>query len=340
MEAPAWPSHHVRAAQPPASGNGWLMSRVSLYPLQARLPAFLYWPYRGFRTALTAACFAGFWSGAVAAAWLVMPIVVLWPGTAAQKLKRGLAVVRFGFRVFHAVMHGFRLYHRRSPVTALRPGNSPVVLVANHPTLCDVTSIVSLFPNVVAVARPSFAENRWIRRAVRRCGFVPTGTHVLRDGIERLRMGFDVLVFPEGTRTRRDGTLQPFHRGAFELAARANVPIVLLKLTCVPPALSKGLPIWKVSDRMATLTIEPFDVISLQGLSPRQRLPRGARGTGVAGDIDPRPQSFEAGAEPQSLDSRQLCQRIEQRYRELLEYSSAAENVSDPVAPRDQTAHR
>jgi len=34
---------------------------------------------------------------------------------------------------------------RRSPVKSLRPGVSPVVLVANHPTLCDVTSIVSLF---------------------------------------------------------------------------------------------------------------------------------------------------------------------------------------------------
>jgi len=267
----------------------------------------LYWPYRGLRTLLTATCFAGFWSGAVVAAWIVMPLVYLWPGTKAQKRQRALGVMRTGFRVFHAVMHGLRLYHRVSPVKTLRPGTSPVVLVANHPTLCDVTSIVSLFPNVVAVARPSFAANRLIRRAVQLSGFVPTGHLVLREAEQRLRMGFDVLVFPEGTRTRRDGTLQPFHRGAFELAFRANVPIVLLKLTCVPPALSKALPIWKVSDVMATLTIEPFDVI-------------------------------EPGQGPG--DSRQLCQQIEQRYRELLEYPPPAETLSDPTAPRDQTAHR
>lgn len=266
------------------------MQQVVLYPLQARLPAIVYWPYRAFRTALTAACFAAFWTGAVMAAWVVLPISALWPGTRSEKMRRALGAVRFGFRVFHATMRVLRLYHRVSPVTALRPGASPVVYVANHPTLCDVTSIVSLFPNVVAIARPSFAANRLIRRAVLLCGFVPTGTHVLGDAAERLRMGFDVLVFPEGTRTPRGGSVRTFHRGAFELAARANVPIVLLKLTCVPPALSKGLPIWKVSDRMATLTIEPFAVI-----------------------------------EPGSVgkDSRALCHEVEQRYRDILEVPTA-----------------
>lgn len=266
------------------------MQEVVLYPLQARLPAIVYWPFRALRTALTAACFAAFWTGAVVAAWVVLPISAVWPGTRPEKLRRALAAVRFGFRVFHATMQMLRLYRRVSPVTTLRPGTSPVVYVANHPTLCDVTSIVSLFPDIVAIARPSFAANRLIRRAVLLCGFVPTGTHVLRDAAERLRMGFDVLVFPEGTRTPRGGSLRTFHRGAFELAARANVSIVLLKLTCVPPALSKGLPIWKVSDRMATLTIEPFAVLE---------------------------------PSPVFQDSRALCHQVEQRYREVLKVPAA-----------------
>ena len=101
-------------------------------------------------------------------------------------------------------------------------------------------------------------------------------------------MGFDVLVFPEGTRSPV-GSLQPFHRGAFELAARAKVPIVLLKLSCEPSALSKRLPIWKVADKTAVLTIEPFDTIH-----PAQ--------SGVA--------------------SREMCRAIERRYRDLLGYSA------------------
>lgn len=178
---------------------------VPLYPYKARLPAAIYWIYRVIRTMGVALCFAGFWSGAVLLAWLWLPVLVLWPGSRADQLRRALRTVQRAFRVFHFAMRVMRLYHRTSPFPVVRPhgtpADSPVVLVANHPTLCDVTSIVSLFPNVVAVARPSLANNPLIRRLVRGCGFVPVGTHMLQECEERLRMGFDVLIFPEGTRT-------------------------------------------------------------------------------------------------------------------------------------------
>jgi len=273
---------------------------VPLYPFRAWLPAPLYWPYRAMRTVLVALCFAGFWSGAVLAAWLWFPLLSLWPGSKADKLRRCQRSMRRGFHLFHFVMHAMRLYHRTSPVKRLRPGSSPVVLVANHPTLCDVTSIASLFPDVVAMARTSFAQNPLLGRVVRACGFVPLGTHMMQECEERLRMGFDVLVFPEGTRSPRGGALQPFHRGAFELAARAKVPLVLLKLTCVPPALSKGLPIWKVCDHMAVLTVEPIETIDV-ALSPA---------------VD-----AALGPAAQLPDSRAMCRAIEQRYHDVLGYA-------------------
>jgi 1-acyl-sn-glycerol-3-phosphate acyltransferase len=285
-----------------------MVSRASaaMYPLKAWLPAPLYWPYRAVRALGVALCFAGFWSGAVLVGWLVLPVIWLWPGARLDKMRRVHRIMRSGFFVFHFVMHALRLYHRESRFKVARPPSatagsssaspgSPVVLVANHPTLCDVTSIASLFPNVVAVARPSLANNPLLRYLVRACGFVPVGTHILRDCEERLRMGFDVLIFPEGTRSPLGGPLRTFHRGAFELAARAKVPIVLLKLTCVPPALSKRLPVWKIADHMAVLTVEPVEIIH-----PAES----------------------------ALDSRALCRAIEQRYRELLGYpvpSGAAE---------------
>jgi 1-acyl-sn-glycerol-3-phosphate acyltransferase len=269
-----------------------MASPVPLYPYKAWIPAPIYWIYRAIRTLGVAFCFACFWSGTVLVGWLWFPLLALWPGSREDKLRRSLRTVGRGFRLFHFLMRVLRLYHRTSPVTSLRPNgapaDSPVVLIANHPTLCDVTAIVSLFPNVVAVARPSFSDNALLRRAVLSCGFVPTGAHLLKDCEERLRMGFDVLVFPEGTRSPV-GSLQPFHRGAFELAARANVPVVLLKLTCEPSALSKRLPIWKHPDKTAVLTIEPF-----AELRPAQ--------SGVT--------------------SREMCHAIEQRYRDVLGYSA------------------
>jgi 1-acyl-sn-glycerol-3-phosphate acyltransferase len=208
--------------------------------------------------------------------------------------------MRRGFHLFHFTMRAMRLYRPRSLSPTARPNGAPVtapcVLVANHPTLCDVTSIASLFPNVVAVARPSLANNPLLRLFVRRTGFVPVGMHMLQDCEQRLRSGLDVLIFPEGTRSPFGGGLQPFHRGAFEIAARANVKIVLLKLTCSPPALSKRLPIWKVADHCAVLTVEPVDM------------------------IDPA---------ATGLGSKALCRVIEQRYAEMLGYSRPAVAMRD-----------
>ena len=95
-------------------------------------------------------------------------------------------------------------------------------------------------------------------------------------------------VFPEGTRSPLDGGLQPFQRGAFELAIRAGAPIVLLHLRCHPPALSKALPIWRHPDRMAVLTVDSL------------------------GTIDP---------VAEGKDSRVLCRAVEKRYQEIMELS-------------------
>ena len=45
----------------------------------------------------------------------------------------------------------------------------------------------------------------------------------------KIRRGASVLLFAEGTRTL-DGKLQPFKRGAFNLALRASVPVVPLTI--------------------------------------------------------------------------------------------------------------
>ena len=256
---------------------------------------------RGLRTCGVALCFAAFWGGSVVLGWTWLLVGQAWPGTATVKMRRAQRTMQRGFRAFHFLMRALRLYHRTSPSATLRPdgaaARSPCVVVANHPTLCDVTSIVSLFPNVVALARPGLGYHPLLRRGLRTCGFVTVGSRMMLECQERLRMGFDVLIFPEGTRSPVGRALQPFHRGAFELAARARVPVVLVKLTCAPSALSKRLPLWKIADRMAVLTIEPVDMIH-----PAES----------------------------DLDSRAWARTIERRYHELLDYPAPPLDGSAP----------
>jgi 1-acyl-sn-glycerol-3-phosphate acyltransferase len=265
------------------------------YPFKRWMPAPLYWLYRGVRTLSVVFCFAVFWVTLVIAAWTLLPLVMLWPGARAAKRRRAHAILRFGLKAFHVLMRALWLYRSTSSVRVARPPGvartGPAVLVANHPTLCDVTSIASMFPDVVALAGAAYSGHPALRYPVQASGFVPAGPHLLRDAEERLQQGFDMLIFPEGTRSPLDGPLHPFHRGAFEIALRAKVPIVLIELRCEPRALSKRLPMWKHPDRMAVLSVEPFDVIDPVALG---------------------------------LDSKALCRAIEQRYRDRMRYPDAA----------------
>lgn len=266
---------------------------IDRYPFKRFLPGPLYWIYRGMRTVSVVFCFAVFWVSLVVAAWTLLPIVMLWPGTREAKRRRAHSILRVGLHLFHALMRGLRLYRRTSTARVARPPGiartGAAVLIANHPTLCDVTSIVSWFPDVVALAGAAYSSHPVLRYPVESSGFIPTGPHLLRDAEQRLREGYDVLIFPEGTRTPLEGPLHPFHRGAFELALRAKVPIVLFELRCDPPTLSKQLPMWKHPDRIAVLTMAPFDMIDPVALG---------------------------------LDSRTLCRTIEDRYRERMGYPS------------------
>ena len=49
----------------------------------------------------------------------------------------------------------------------------------------------------------------------------------LEEAVEKIRHGASVLMYAEGTRTL-DGKLQPFKRGAFNLALKAGIPVVPL----------------------------------------------------------------------------------------------------------------
>lgn len=82
-------------------------------------------------------------------------------------------------------------------------------------------------------------------------GFVPIerenrehATRAIDKGVEAVRAGNSLLMFPEGTRSR-SGQLLPFKRGAFILALKSGVPVVPVAIFGADRAMRKGSPlIW------------------------------------------------------------------------------------------------
>lgn len=131
----------------------------------------------------------------------------------------------------------------------LPPG--PCLIVANHSSHADTAALIAALPAwrkpVVAAAadywfrggfRPAICRALCAAFPVRRSG---GGSADLAAATRLLAAGHDVIVFPEGTRSR-DGRTRDFHRGAARLAATAGAPLVPAGISGTRTLLPPGGP--------------------------------------------------------------------------------------------------
>lgn len=162
------------------------------------------------------------------------------------RARRLQAIIRFAFAHMHDVLRllGILDFDRRRFSGAKIP-DGPCVIIANHPTLTDVSALIAVLDNMTTAIKPSIFESFWGKPLLTQAGeFCGPGNDprsvqsVLDNGLDRLSRGYRVLMFPEGTRSPPSGP-GPFGRTAFEIAVRANVPVVPIVITCNPPWLAK-----------------------------------------------------------------------------------------------------
>lgn len=107
----------------------------------------------------------------------------------------------------------------------------PAVFVSNHVSNLDPPAIATILPRVVVMAKHQAFKIPIAGKAFRLVQFIPVYRGTERAaasviaGTDRLKEGWSLLAFPEGTRTR-SGELQPFRHGVFLMAIRANALIV------------------------------------------------------------------------------------------------------------------
>jgi 1-acyl-sn-glycerol-3-phosphate acyltransferase len=129
----------------------------------------------------------------------------------------------------------------------------PVILVANHASHLDTPVILSALPRrlrkrtVVAAAADYFYRNRIVASAVSLIfNTVPIerrgGGGMSKDGghlDELLDQGWNLLLYPEGTRSR-GGVPGTLRRGAAVLAAAHHLKIVPIRVTGTAQAMPPG----------------------------------------------------------------------------------------------------
>ncbi|MBN2644649.1 MAG: 1-acyl-sn-glycerol-3-phosphate acyltransferase [Desulfuromonadaceae bacterium] len=120
----------------------------------------------------------------------------------------------------------------------------PCVYVINHLSFFDTYFMAALPDSDVAFAVRSWPFRMfWYRLFMRGAGYLEvenqSWAETIKQGCAVLRQGGCVLFFPEGHRSR-NGELQRFYSGAFQLAIAARVPVVPLCITGTDRLLPPG----------------------------------------------------------------------------------------------------
>ena len=138
------------------------------------------------------------------------------------------------------------------------------LIIANHPTLIDAVLLLSLLPTTDCVVKASHTQNFWLKHTVAATGYIPNvrGPRLVEECVRRLRVGRNVLIFPEGTRSPRGG-LGPFARGAAHIAIGSGLDPVPVTLRSDPATLSGEAAWWRVPEHQPTLTVQVGEPISL-----------------------------------------------------------------------------
>jgi len=157
----------------------------------------------------------------------------------------------------------------------------PCVYLSNHASNVDPPLVFVFLPRVAIMGKDVVFRIPLLGYALRLAEFIPVNRsergsrrQALEAGMDRLRRGLSLLIFPEGTRSP-DGRLLPFRPGPFTMAIEAQAPVVPITLLGVRDVWPKGVP-WLHPGQVTLVFHEPIPTQGL-GQSDREELMRRTR---------------------------------------------------------------
>ena len=127
------------------------------------------------------------------------------------------------------------------------PPERSCIFMSNHVSNLDPPVLMPYLPRCAVLLKKSLTKVPVLGTAMLMAKFIPVerghSVEAAKASIaaagEALRCGLNILVFPEGTRSR-DGRLSPLKKGPFFLAEETKAPIVPIVISGTQHMMSKG----------------------------------------------------------------------------------------------------
>lgn len=184
--------------------------------------------------------------GAISLTWstLSVPLYYLLPRRWATPLGRW--AIASGFRVYLGALSAIGACRfDLSALDALRD-EGPLIIAPNHPCLLDALMVLSRLPRMACIMKADIVDNVFLGAGARLAGYIRNDAQLsmIRQAVAELQHGSHLLLFPEGTRTRR-WPVNPCTGTTGLVAARARVPVQTVLIETDSAYLSKGWPLFR-----------------------------------------------------------------------------------------------
>ena len=162
------------------------------------------------------------------------------------------------------------------------PKDSAVLYVGNHRSYFDILVGYTTVPGPMGfVAKKEMLRypllSDWMVNV--NCLFldrddIKAGLKMILDGIEKVKNGVSVWIFPEGTRNRHDDILEllPFKEGSLKIAEKSGCPVVPVAMFGTADVFEKLIPFI----RPAHVIVEYGKPFYIKELEPENRKKAGA----------------------------------------------------------------
>lgn len=125
-------------------------------------------------------------------------------------------------------------------------GEKGLIVAANHPGLLDAVFLLSTPLRATCVMRAGLLRSPVLCGGALIAGYVTndSGPAMVRQSMERIRSGGNLLIFPEGTRTGCQ-PVSPFKQGFGLVAVNTGAPVQTVLIERIGNGLSRGVSLFE-----------------------------------------------------------------------------------------------